>query len=59
MDAEAGEHRLLARATDAKGRAQPARIAEPDPEQTGIENETYPWNTEGYGNNAYRPLGPP
>lgn len=54
---EAGEHRLLARATDAKGRTQPARIAEPDPEQTGIENDTYPWNTEGYGNNAYRPLG--
>lgn len=54
---EAGEHRLLARATDAKGRVQPATIAEPDPEQTGIENDTYPWTTEGYGNNAYRPLG--
>lgn len=54
---EAGEHYLLARATDAKGRTQPAAIAEPDPEGTGIEDDTYPWNVEGYGNNAYRPLG--
>lgn len=54
---EAGEYRLLARATDAKGRIQPARIAEPDPEQTGIAEDAYPWNTQGYGNNAHRPLG--
>ncbi|MDL5361970.1 sulfite oxidase [Halalkalicoccus sp. NIPERK01] len=54
---EPGEHRLLARATDAKGRVQPARIAEPDPERTGIAEDAYPWNTQGYGNNAHRPLG--
>ncbi len=54
---EAGELRLLVRATDTKGRTQPAAIAEPDSEQTGIEDGTYPWNVEGYGNNAYRPLG--
>ncbi|WP_336362735.1 sulfite oxidase [Halalkalicoccus salilacus] len=54
---EAGEHRLLARATDAKGRIQPSRMADPDPQRTGIEDDAYPWNTQGYGNNAYRPLG--
>ncbi|ADJ16244.1 sulfite oxidase [Halalkalicoccus jeotgali] len=54
---EAGEYRLLARATDAKGRTQPARIADPDPEQTGIAGDAYPWNTQGYGNNAHEPLG--
>ncbi|MCL7418338.1 MAG: sulfite oxidase [Halalkalicoccus sp.] len=54
---EPGEHRLLARATDTKGRTQPSRIAEPDPEQTGIAGDAYPWNTQGYGNNAHGPLG--
>lgn len=54
---EPGEYCLLARATDAKGRVQPARIADPDPEQTGITGDAYPWNTQGYGNNAHRPLG--
>lgn len=43
--------------TDAKGRIQPSRIAGPDPERTDIEDGAYPWNTQGYGNNAYRPLG--
>ncbi|MEM4780764.1 MAG: sulfite oxidase [Halalkalicoccus sp.] len=54
---EAGEHRLLARANDAKGRTQPARIADPDPERTGIADDAYPWNAEGYGNNAHGTLG--
>ncbi|WP_245998530.1 Ig-like domain-containing protein [Halalkalicoccus subterraneus] len=54
---EAGKHRLLARATDTTGRIQPTRVAEPDPEQTEIEDDSYPWNTQGYGNNAHRPLG--
>ncbi|WP_245180893.1 sulfite oxidase [Haloarcula amylovorans] len=56
-EAEAGEHTLLSRATDERGRTQPATISDPDSGRRGIENDEYPWNQKGYGNNAYEPLG--
>lgn len=52
-----GEYLLVSRATDERGRTQPATVAAPEEEQRGIDDETYPWNQKGYGNNAYCPLG--
>lgn len=56
-DAEQGEHTLLSRATDERGRRQPATVSDPEEGLRGIETEKYPWNQNGYGNNAYVPLG--
>ena len=56
-DATPGDHELLARATTAGGRTQPARVAAPDEGPLAITDETYPWNRKGYGNNAYRTYG--
>ena len=54
---EPGEHELLCRATDVVGRTQPATISSPDEGRRDIEDDEYPWNEKGYGNNAYRTLG--
>ena len=52
-----GTHTFRSRATDERGRTQPATISDPDEGLRGIENGKYPWNRKGYGNNAYEPLG--
>ena len=54
---EPGEHTLCSRATDERGRTQPATVSDPEAGRRGIENDEFPWNVKGYGNNAYRPLG--
>ena len=56
-EAESGAHTLCSRATDERGRVQPARISDPEVGLRGIEDDEYPWNKKGYGNNAYEPLG--
>ena len=52
-----GTHTFCSRATDERGRTQPATISDPDEGLRGIENGKYPWNRKGYKNNAYEPLG--
>lgn len=54
---EPGTHRILSRATDEQGRTQPATISNPEDGLRGINDNQYPWNQKGYGNNAYEPLG--
>jgi DMSO/TMAO reductase YedYZ molybdopterin-dependent catalytic subunit len=54
-DPSAGEHVLVSRATDERGYTQPATISAPDDQLRGVENDQYPWNQGGYGNNAYMP----
>ncbi|WP_248905333.1 sulfite oxidase [Halocatena marina] len=56
-NAPQGEYTLLSRATDEKGRRQPATVSAPEEGLRGIESNRYPWNEKGYGNNAYVPLG--
>ena len=56
-NAERGEHTLLSRATDERGRSQPATVSTPEKGLRGIKDSQYPWNQKGYGNNAYVPLG--
>jgi DMSO/TMAO reductase YedYZ molybdopterin-dependent catalytic subunit len=47
---------LLSRATDERGRTQPATIERP--EAWGeMPEDAYPWNEGGYAANAYRPNG--
>ncbi|WP_049998060.1 sulfite oxidase [Halococcus sediminicola] len=50
-----GEYSLCSRTTDEAGRTQPATISDPEEGLRGIENDQYPWNEKGYGNNAYLP----
>lgn len=50
-----GEHTLCSRTTDEAGRTQPATVSAPERGLRGIENDQYPWNEKGYGNNAYLP----
>lgn len=50
-----GQHTLMSRATDDRGRTQPATVAGPDDEWDQLNAEMYPWNEQGYGNNAYKP----
>lgn len=54
-NSDPGEHTLCSRATDEAGRTQPATISDPEQELRSIENDQYPWNQKGYGNNAYLP----
>jgi DMSO/TMAO reductase YedYZ molybdopterin-dependent catalytic subunit len=54
-DATAGTHTLLSRATDKRGRTQPARISDPDEYEEALENGLFPWNEGGYAANAYVP----
>ncbi|AEN04789.1 Sulfite oxidase [halophilic archaeon DL31] len=53
----AGEQTLHSRATDERGYTQPAEIADQSAQLRGIENDQYPWDQGGYGNNAYVPHG--
>lgn len=52
-----GEHLLVSRATDGRGRTQPHAVADPGAGLAAIEDGAYPWNQRGYGNDAYRPHG--
>jgi DMSO/TMAO reductase YedYZ molybdopterin-dependent catalytic subunit len=56
LELSPGEHRLVSRATDEHGRSQPARTSPPrsGPKKS---SDSYPWNREGYGNNAYLEYG--
>lgn len=51
-----GEYTLVSRATDEQGRRQPAQTAKPGSGKE-VSEDTYPWNREGYGNNAYLDYG--
>ena len=52
-----GNYVLYSRATDERGRRQPARISDPDAWEGALESDAYPWNAGGYGANAYEPNG--
>jgi DMSO/TMAO reductase YedYZ molybdopterin-dependent catalytic subunit len=54
-DATPGEHTLVSRATDAKGRVQPATISSPEEGLRKIKDGKYPWNRGGYGCTASMP----
>ncbi|WP_411964816.1 sulfite oxidase [Haloferax sp. YSMS24] len=54
-DPSSGEHTLVSRATDSQGRAQPATISDPEEGLRGIQDDKFPWNEDGYANNAYMP----
>ncbi len=56
-EAEPGDYTLVSRATDEQGRTQPREIADQEEGLRGIENDRYPWDSGGYGLNAYLPLG--
>ncbi|MFW5984282.1 MAG: molybdopterin-binding oxidoreductase, partial [Halobacteria archaeon] len=56
-EAEPGDYTLVSRATDDQGRTQPREIADPDEGLRGIEDDMYPWESGGYGMNAYMPHG--
>lgn len=49
-----GRHRLVSRATDEHGRSQPSKTGTPE---AGLADDAYPWNSGGYGNNAYSHYG--
>jgi DMSO/TMAO reductase YedYZ molybdopterin-dependent catalytic subunit len=50
-----GEYTLVSRATDTQGRTQPATISSPEEGLRGIQDDKFPWNQDGYINNAYMP----
>lgn len=54
-DADPGSHTLVSRATDDRGRVQPATIGTPEAGLDAVEDGQYPWNEGGYGANAYLP----
>jgi DMSO/TMAO reductase YedYZ molybdopterin-dependent catalytic subunit len=54
-DADPGEHTVVSRATDAKGRVQPATISKPEEGLRKITENKYLWNEGGYGCTAYMP----
>lgn len=56
-DADPGEYTLVSRATDEHGRTQPREVARADEGLLTIENDRFPWNRDGYCNNAYLPRG--
>ena len=49
-----GSYTLCSRATDDRGRTQPATISGPD-ETPDTATEQFPWNEGGYAANAYEP----
>lgn len=53
--ADPGTHTLVSRATDDRGRTQPARISDPNEWSDALERDAFPWNEGGYAANAYRP----
>ncbi|UHQ96365.1 sulfite oxidase [Natrinema halophilum] len=57
LDLPAGDHYLVSRATDEHGRSQPSRTSDPGTEKKEVDPDEYPWNREGYGNNAYTSYG--
>ncbi|MFC4439619.1 MULTISPECIES: sulfite oxidase [Natrialbaceae] len=56
-DAEPGEYTIVSRATDEHGRNQPRTVADAEEGLLTIEDDRFPWNQDGYGNNAYLPHG--
>ncbi len=56
-DASPGEYTLYSRATDGKGRTQPATVSNPDEGLRQIRDDKFPWNVDGYANTAYEPHG--
>jgi sulfane dehydrogenase subunit SoxC len=54
-DATPGTYTLVSRATDERGRSQPAEIGSPDEGLAALDSDRYPWNEGGYGANAYLP----
>ncbi|WP_158056701.1 sulfite oxidase [Halorussus halophilus] len=54
---EPGDYTVMSRATDDRGRTQPATISAPDEKLVRITDDKYPWNVDGYGATAYEPLG--
>jgi DMSO/TMAO reductase YedYZ molybdopterin-dependent catalytic subunit len=53
--AEPGRHVLLSRATDERGRRQPARISGPEAWRDALADDAFPWNEGGYAANAVEP----
>ncbi|WIV67024.1 sulfite oxidase [Natrialbaceae archaeon AArc-T1-2] len=53
---EPGAYTLTSRATDDRGRTQPATIGSPETGLETFEDDVYPWNEGGYAANAYEPL---
>ncbi|WP_049998325.1 sulfite oxidase [Halococcus sediminicola] len=56
-EADPGEHRLLSRASDERGRTQPETIGTPEESFDALDDGRYPWNEGGYAANAFRPNG--
>jgi len=54
---EPGEYTVHSRATDERGRTQPATVSAPDDQLIRITDEEFPWNQGGYCNTAYEPHG--
>lgn len=54
-DATPGTHTLVSRATDERGRTQPATIGSPEEGFGALDSDRYPWNEGGYAANAYLP----
>lgn len=52
---EPGSYTLVSRATDDRGRTQPATISTPEHTPNAVESNEVPWNKLGYCNNAYLP----
>lgn len=55
--ADPGRHALRSRATDDRGRRQPARISDPDAWRTALDADEFPWNEGGYAANPVEPNG--
>lgn len=54
-EATPGIHTLVSRATDERGRTQPATIGSPEEGFAALDAGRYPWNEGGYAANAYVP----
>jgi DMSO/TMAO reductase YedYZ molybdopterin-dependent catalytic subunit len=52
---QTGSFTLASRATDDKGRTQPAVISDPDENLRKIQDDKFPWNAHGQATNAYMP----
>lgn len=52
---QTGSFTLASRATDNKGRTQPAVISDPEDNLRQIKNNKFPWNAHGQAVNAYMP----
>lgn len=54
-EATPGTHTLVSRATDDRGRTQPAAIGTPEEGFAALDSGRYPWNEGGYAANAFLP----